>query len=160
MHPFIIFSFPNALCLICFSTFSSAWGNPNTPLFIAKQKLILFNVFSLLFFAFFSRSCWFHLQFLSFNRWGLTSSHFYLSTFLLVFFAILMGPCLTTFHFGLYTSSPLKQSLLFYVRFLILCVFLPLSGGDTSSSTTGSASPVPNSYDSLEGGNYPGMFQW
>ncbi|XP_038554677.1 protein transport protein Sec24B isoform X3 [Micropterus salmoides] len=28
-------------------------------------------------------------------------------------------------------------------------------GGDTSSSTTGSASPVPNSYDSLEGGNYP-----
>ncbi|XP_028444796.1 protein transport protein Sec24B isoform X2 [Perca flavescens] len=28
-------------------------------------------------------------------------------------------------------------------------------GGDTSSSTTGSASPVPNSYDSLEGGSYP-----
>ncbi|XP_019110814.2 protein transport protein Sec24B isoform X3 [Larimichthys crocea] len=28
-------------------------------------------------------------------------------------------------------------------------------GGDTSSSSTGSASPVPNSYDSLEGGNYP-----
>uniref|UniRef100_A0A673API5 Protein transport protein Sec24B-like n=1 Tax=Sphaeramia orbicularis TaxID=375764 RepID=A0A673API5_9TELE len=27
--------------------------------------------------------------------------------------------------------------------------------GDTSSSTTGSASPVPNSYDSLEGGSYP-----
>ena len=36
---------------------------------------------------------------------------------------------------------------------------LPLSGGDTSSSSTGSASPVPNSYDSLEGGSYPGMFQ-
>ncbi|XP_078145358.1 protein transport protein Sec24B isoform X2 [Centroberyx gerrardi] len=29
------------------------------------------------------------------------------------------------------------------------------AGGDTSSSTTGSASPVPNSYDSLEGGSYP-----
>ncbi|KAJ4945719.1 hypothetical protein JOQ06_023398 [Pogonophryne albipinna] len=28
-------------------------------------------------------------------------------------------------------------------------------GGDTSSSSTGSASPVPNSYDSLEGGSYP-----
>ncbi|CAJ1059177.1 protein transport protein Sec24B isoform X2 [Xyrichtys novacula] len=28
-------------------------------------------------------------------------------------------------------------------------------GGDTSSSSTGSASPVPNSYDSLEGGNFP-----
>ncbi|XP_040904384.1 protein transport protein Sec24B isoform X2 [Toxotes jaculatrix] len=28
-------------------------------------------------------------------------------------------------------------------------------GGDTSSSTTGSASPVPNSYDSLEGNTYP-----
>ncbi|XP_071362733.1 protein transport protein Sec24B isoform X2 [Trachinotus anak] len=28
-------------------------------------------------------------------------------------------------------------------------------GGDSSSSTTGSASPVPNSYDSLEGGSYP-----
>ncbi|XP_070692891.1 protein transport protein Sec24B isoform X2 [Pempheris klunzingeri] len=28
-------------------------------------------------------------------------------------------------------------------------------GGDTSSSSTGSASPVPNSYESLEGGNYP-----
>ncbi|XP_029917688.1 protein transport protein Sec24B isoform X2 [Myripristis murdjan] len=28
-------------------------------------------------------------------------------------------------------------------------------GGDTSSSTTGSASPVPNSYDSIEGGSYP-----
>ncbi|KAM9377489.1 protein transport protein Sec24B [Pholidichthys leucotaenia] len=28
-------------------------------------------------------------------------------------------------------------------------------GGDTSSSTTGSASPVPNSYDSLEGGSFP-----
>uniref|UniRef100_A0A667Y5H4 SEC24 homolog B, COPII coat complex component n=1 Tax=Myripristis murdjan TaxID=586833 RepID=A0A667Y5H4_9TELE len=27
--------------------------------------------------------------------------------------------------------------------------------GDTSSSTTGSASPVPNSYDSIEGGSYP-----
>uniref|UniRef100_A0A3Q4HAR0 SEC24 homolog B, COPII coat complex component n=1 Tax=Neolamprologus brichardi TaxID=32507 RepID=A0A3Q4HAR0_NEOBR len=27
--------------------------------------------------------------------------------------------------------------------------------GDTSSSSTGSASPVPNSYDSLEGGSYP-----
>uniref|UniRef100_A0A7N8WXI2 SEC24 homolog B, COPII coat complex component n=1 Tax=Mastacembelus armatus TaxID=205130 RepID=A0A7N8WXI2_9TELE len=31
------------------------------------------------------------------------------------------------------------------------------TGGDTSSSTTGSASPVPNSYDSLEGGSYPGI---
>lgn len=30
------------------------------------------------------------------------------------------------------------------------------SGGDTSSSSTGTASPVPNSYDSLEGGSYPG----
>ncbi len=41
-----------------------------------------------------------------------------------------------------------------------LCVFLtlPLSGGDSSSSSTGSASPVPHSYDSLEGGSYPGMF--
>ncbi|KAM3866754.1 protein transport protein Sec24B [Diretmus argenteus] len=29
------------------------------------------------------------------------------------------------------------------------------AGGDTSSSTTGSASPVPNSFDSLEGGSYP-----
>ncbi|XP_068450570.1 protein transport protein Sec24B isoform X5 [Clinocottus analis] len=28
-------------------------------------------------------------------------------------------------------------------------------GGDTSSSSTGSASPVPNSYDNLEGGSYP-----
>ncbi|KAK5615288.1 Protein transport protein Sec24B [Crenichthys baileyi] len=28
-------------------------------------------------------------------------------------------------------------------------------GGDTSSSSTGSASPVPNNYDSLEGGSYP-----
>uniref|UniRef100_A0A3P9BQV6 SEC24 homolog B, COPII coat complex component n=1 Tax=Maylandia zebra TaxID=106582 RepID=A0A3P9BQV6_9CICH len=42
-----------------------------------------------------------------------------------------------------------------------LCIFhffpsLPLAGGDTSSSSTGSASPVPNSYDSLEGGSYPG----
>uniref|UniRef100_UPI0037E8A3D9 protein transport protein Sec24B isoform X2 n=1 Tax=Semicossyphus pulcher TaxID=241346 RepID=UPI0037E8A3D9 len=32
-------------------------------------------------------------------------------------------------------------------------------GGDTSSSSTGSASPVPNSYDSLEGGNYPDSMQ-
>ncbi|XP_068181019.1 protein transport protein Sec24B [Antennarius striatus] len=31
----------------------------------------------------------------------------------------------------------------------------PVCGGDTSSSSTGSASPVPNSYDSLEGGSYP-----
>ncbi|KAL0974263.1 hypothetical protein UPYG_G00217910 [Umbra pygmaea] len=29
------------------------------------------------------------------------------------------------------------------------------AGGDSSSSTTASASPVPNSYDSLEGGSYP-----
>ncbi|XP_076844603.1 protein transport protein Sec24B isoform X2 [Brachyhypopomus gauderio] len=29
-------------------------------------------------------------------------------------------------------------------------------GGDSSSTTTGSASPVPNSYESLEGGTYPG----
>uniref|UniRef100_A0A672FX05 Protein transport protein Sec24B-like n=1 Tax=Salarias fasciatus TaxID=181472 RepID=A0A672FX05_SALFA len=29
-------------------------------------------------------------------------------------------------------------------------------GVDSSSSTTGSASPVPNSYDSLEGGSFPG----
>ncbi|XP_041653565.1 protein transport protein Sec24B isoform X2 [Cheilinus undulatus] len=28
-------------------------------------------------------------------------------------------------------------------------------GGDTSSSSTGSASPVPNSYESLEGGSFP-----
>ncbi|XP_077958075.1 protein transport protein Sec24B isoform X4 [Gasterosteus aculeatus] len=28
-------------------------------------------------------------------------------------------------------------------------------GGDTSSSSTGSASPVPNNYDNLEGGSYP-----
>ncbi|XP_057205643.1 protein transport protein Sec24B isoform X3 [Triplophysa rosa] len=28
-------------------------------------------------------------------------------------------------------------------------------GGDSSSTTTGSASPVPNSYESLEGGSYP-----
>ncbi|XP_041696595.2 protein transport protein Sec24B isoform X2 [Coregonus clupeaformis] len=28
-------------------------------------------------------------------------------------------------------------------------------GGDSSSTTTGSVSPVPNSYDSLEGGSYP-----
>ncbi|XP_074530562.1 protein transport protein Sec24B isoform X3 [Halichoeres trimaculatus] len=32
-------------------------------------------------------------------------------------------------------------------------------GGDTSSSSTGSASPVPNSYDSLEGGNFPDSMQ-
>ncbi|XP_017348103.1 protein transport protein Sec24B isoform X5 [Ictalurus punctatus] len=30
------------------------------------------------------------------------------------------------------------------------------SGADSSSTTTGSASPVPNCYESLEGGNYPG----
>uniref|UniRef100_A0A665VTC7 SEC24 homolog B, COPII coat complex component n=1 Tax=Echeneis naucrates TaxID=173247 RepID=A0A665VTC7_ECHNA len=35
---------------------------------------------------------------------------------------------------------------------------LPYSGGETSSSTTGSASPLPNSYDSLEGGSYPVKF--
>lgn len=29
------------------------------------------------------------------------------------------------------------------------------AGGDTLSSSTGSASPVPNSYESLEGGSYP-----
>uniref|UniRef100_A0A673VW20 SEC24 homolog B, COPII coat complex component n=1 Tax=Salmo trutta TaxID=8032 RepID=A0A673VW20_SALTR len=34
----------------------------------------------------------------------------------------------------------------------------PFSGGDSSSTTTGSASPVPNSYDSLEGGSYPGTY--
>ena len=34
---------------------------------------------------------------------------------------------------------------------------LAVSGGDTSSSsTTGSASPVPSSFDCLEGGSYPG----
>lgn len=37
-----------------------------------------------------------------------------------------------------------------------LPVSLHLLGGDTSSSSTGSASPVPNNYDSLEGGSYPG----
>uniref|UniRef100_H3C4F9 SEC24 homolog B, COPII coat complex component n=1 Tax=Tetraodon nigroviridis TaxID=99883 RepID=H3C4F9_TETNG len=40
-----------------------------------------------------------------------------------------------------------------------LCLFPPnftsCSCGDTSSSSTGTASPVPNSYDSLEGGSYP-----
>ncbi|KAF4092381.1 hypothetical protein AMELA_G00020390 [Ameiurus melas] len=30
------------------------------------------------------------------------------------------------------------------------------SGADSSTTTTGSASPVPNCYESLEGGNYPG----
>ncbi|XP_053095166.1 protein transport protein Sec24B isoform X2 [Pangasianodon hypophthalmus] len=30
------------------------------------------------------------------------------------------------------------------------------SGADSSSTTTGSASPVPNCYESLEGGNFPG----
>uniref|UniRef100_A0A8C8JU64 SEC24 homolog B, COPII coat complex component n=1 Tax=Oncorhynchus tshawytscha TaxID=74940 RepID=A0A8C8JU64_ONCTS len=42
-----------------------------------------------------------------------------------------------------------------------LCFVLhlpPFSGGDSSSTTTGSASPVPNSYDSLEGGSYPGTY--
>uniref|UniRef100_A0A6Q2YVS7 SEC24 homolog B, COPII coat complex component n=1 Tax=Esox lucius TaxID=8010 RepID=A0A6Q2YVS7_ESOLU len=32
----------------------------------------------------------------------------------------------------------------------------PPPGGDSSSTTTDSVSPVPNSYDSLEGGSYPG----
>uniref|UniRef100_A0A8D3CNF9 SEC24 homolog B, COPII coat complex component n=1 Tax=Scophthalmus maximus TaxID=52904 RepID=A0A8D3CNF9_SCOMX len=47
-------------------------------------------------------------------------------------------------------------SLLSFTRFILS--LRPSSGGDTSSSTTGSASPVPNSYDSLEGGNYPGIY--
>ncbi|CAG5988680.1 unnamed protein product [Menidia menidia] len=49
--------------------------------------------------------------------------------------------------FPLYVLALLKQS-----------VILWAAGGDTSSSTTGSASPVPNSYDSLEGGSYPGTY--
>ncbi|XP_051514402.1 protein transport protein Sec24B-like isoform X5 [Myxocyprinus asiaticus] len=31
------------------------------------------------------------------------------------------------------------------------------AGGESSSTTTGSASPVPNSYESLEGGSYPDL---
>lgn len=38
----------------------------------------------------------------------------------------------------------------------VLLWFLPLA--IDSSSTTSSASPVPNNYDNLEGGGYPGKF--
>ncbi|KAJ3587944.1 hypothetical protein NHX12_011539 [Muraenolepis orangiensis] len=36
-----------------------------------------------------------------------------------------------------------------------MCVLHKMGGGDSSSSTTGSASPLPNNYDGLEGGSYP-----
>uniref|UniRef100_A0A8C7V8M9 SEC24 homolog B, COPII coat complex component n=1 Tax=Oryzias sinensis TaxID=183150 RepID=A0A8C7V8M9_9TELE len=39
---------------------------------------------------------------------------------------------------------------------LAVSIEIQLNCGETSSSTTGSASPAPNSYDSLEGGSFPG----
>uniref|UniRef100_A0A669DXQ0 SEC24 homolog B, COPII coat complex component n=1 Tax=Oreochromis niloticus TaxID=8128 RepID=A0A669DXQ0_ORENI len=56
-------------------------------------------------------------------------------------------------------KSESKSSLSVFSFIITEFHFFPslfLSGGDTSSSSTGSASPVPNSYDSLEGGSYPG----
>lgn len=50
---------------------------------------------------------------------------------------------------GYFSISPV-----FLAGVLLFPVFS--AGGDTSSSSTGTASPVPNSYDSLEGGSYPG----
>lgn len=59
-----------------------------------------------------------------------------------------------------------KAALRYIVILNLVDTFIFLLGVD-SSSTTSSASPVPNSYDALEGGSYPGnlfcaylMFIW
>uniref|UniRef100_A0A7N6A196 SEC24 homolog B, COPII coat complex component n=1 Tax=Anabas testudineus TaxID=64144 RepID=A0A7N6A196_ANATE len=79
-------------------------------------------------------------------------SYFYLClSFCNLYFAVVR--ILQTKLFAL----PLSQQVSLFDIHFKLCVSPTMAGGDTSSSTTGSASPVPNSYDSLEGGSYPAL---
>lgn len=52
--------------------------------------------------------------------------------------------------------SKLPKAALGYIIILNLVDALVFLLGVDSSSTTSSASPMPNSYDALEGGSYPG----
>lgn len=54
------------------------------------------------------------------------------------------------------SSIKLPEAALRYIIVLDLVDTLVFLLGIDSSSTTSSASPLPNSYDALEGGGYPG----